>query len=242
VISDDPAAAITKELNRRPGAFLVMSTRGNGRLTGAVLGSVAGDILASTDAPFLALGPQADRPGWLTGRPRRRPAQFPDPLSVGAVVALVDGTASAEAALPVAASWAGALDRELVVVTVAEDAPAGVDGRTPNRFGTPDPAGYVTAVVEQLRATVPHVRGEVIRDPLGVASGVRSFLTEHPVAVIVVAATHRTGLERLRLGATAADIVRTATTPALIVPAARQQGPPPDRRAPEIQSIGRGPR
>lgn len=222
VVSENPAAAIAEELRHRPGSFLVMSTRGNGRLTGAVLGSVAGDILASSDAPFLVVGPQADRPGWLTGRPRRRPAQFPEPLSVGAVVALVDGTASDEPALRAASSWGTALDRELVVLTVAEDAPAELDGTTRNRFGPPDPTGYVNAKADQLRESVGQVRGEVTKDPLGVAAGVRSYLREHPVALIVVAATRRTGLERIRLGATAAEIVRASTAPALVVPATPQ--------------------
>lgn len=224
VVSKNPSAEITKELRDRPGAFLVMSTRGNGRVTGAVLGSVAGDILASIDAPFLAVGPQADRPGWLVGRPRRRPSQFPVPLSVGAVVALVDGTGSDEEALPAATAWAAALDRELVVLSVAEDAPAGFDGTAPNRFGPRDPQGYVNATADNLRATVPQVRGEVVLDPLGVASGVRSYLRDRKVALIVLAATRRTGLERLRLGATAADIVRASTAPALIVPV-KQQSP-----------------
>ena len=59
----------------------------------------------------------------------------------------------------------------------------------------------------------------MVKDPLGVAAGIRSYLRQRPVAFIVVAATRRTGLERLRLGATAADIVRASTAPALIVPA-----------------------
>lgn len=240
VVSENPAAAIGEELQRRPGSFLVMSTRGNGRLTGAVLGSVAGDVLASSDAPFLAVGPQADRPGWLTGRPRRRPAQFPDPLSVGAVVALVDGTASDEAALTAAAAWATALDRELVVLTVAEDAPAGLDGTARNRFGPADPTGYVNTAADQLRESVGRVRGEVTKDPLGVAAGLRSYLREHPVALIVVAATRRTGLERIRLGATAADIVRTSTAPALVVPAtARDTTSTGSRSTPDHQPLQR---
>jgi len=219
VVSDDPAAVISQVLGDRPATFLVMSTRGNGRISGAVLGSVAGDILASTSSPFLAIGPQADRPGWLVGRPRRRPSRFPDPLSVGAVVALVDGTEASEVALPAAAAWASALDRELVVLTVAEDAPAGLDGTPRNRFGPADSRAYVAAVADRVRAQVPSARGEVVLDPLTVASGIRSYLRQHPAALIVLAASRRTGLERLRLGATAADIVRTSTVPALIVPA-----------------------
>lgn len=154
-------------------------------------------------------------------------------MQFGAVVALVDGTTSSEAALPFAASWAAALDRELVVLTVAEDALSRLDGTTPNRFGPEDPQAYVTALVGRLSETVPNVRGEVVRDPLNVSSGVRRYLSQHQSALLVLAATRRSGLERLRLGATAAEIVRRSTIPALIVPMNQPDRP---RQSPRPES------
>ena len=217
VVSSDPRAAIAEHAAARDGSLLVMSTRGRGRLSGALFGSVAGDVLASGDGtPFIAVGPQADRPGWLVGRPRRRPRRWPAPLSTGHIVALVDGTAAGEAAVPVAARWAAALERELVVLTVTGEAPQ-------DRPGFAGPVADVHAVAERARGIAPRVRGEVVLDPIGVSAGVRSYLAVHDVALVVLGATRRTGVARLRRGATAADIVRTSTVPTLIVPSRKQQ-------------------
>jgi nucleotide-binding universal stress UspA family protein len=218
VVSSDPAKAIRKRVEEREGTLLVLSTRGRGRLSGAAFGSVAGDVLASTDVPFVAVGPNADRPGWLVGRPRRRPSRWRRPATSGSVVALVDGTPESETALPVAAQWATALDTELVVLTVAEDVPARLDGTTPNRFGPARPAAYVEDVAERWQLGAASVRGEVVADPLDVASGVKGYLADNDVALVVLAATRRTGLDRVRQGATAADVVRASDVPAVIVP------------------------
>ena len=217
VVSRHAPSALA-ELGGGDGTLLVLSTHARGRLSGAFVDSVAGGVLAEATEPFLVIGPHADRPGHLVGRPRRRPSSWPAPLSVGDVVALVDGSASSEAAVPAAADWAAALDVDLVVMSVAEDAPAGLDGRTPNRFGPADPPAYVSALADRWRDVWPRVRGEVVTDPVGVASGVRSHLAANPVALVVLAATRRTGVERLRHGATAADIVRSSTAPVLVVP------------------------
>lgn len=218
VISPDPGAAITEQAAARDGTLLVMSTRGRGRLSGTLFGSVAGDVLAAGDGtPFIAVGPLADRPGWLVGRPRRRPRTWPAPLSRGHIVALIDGTAEGDAAVPVAARWAAALDRELVVLTVTEDATAASEQR-PDRPGFAGPVADVHAIAERARGIAPRARAEVILDPIGVSAGVRSYLAVHDVALVVLAATRRTGAARLRRGATAADIVRTSRVPTLIVP------------------------
>jgi nucleotide-binding universal stress UspA family protein len=218
VVADDAATAIGEQWARRDDTLLVLSTRGRGRVGGAILGSVAEAVFAEATEPFVVVGPNADRPGHYVGRPRRRPSNWPEPLSAGVVVALVDGSPSSEKALGAAADWAEALGADLVVLTVAEDAPGGLDGTVPNRFGPADPREYVEGLAADLRARTPRVRAEVVRDPLGVASGIRTRLASTPAAILVLSATRRTGLERLRLGATAADVVRSATAPVLVVP------------------------
>jgi nucleotide-binding universal stress UspA family protein len=54
--------------------------------------------------------------------------------------------------------------------------------------------------------------------PISVPSALRSHLATHPTALVALTTHARTGRERLRLGATAADIIRTSTAPALVVP------------------------
>ena len=217
VLGDDPASAITSVASR-DGSVIVMSTRGRGRVSGALLGSVARSVLSSSSAPFIAVGPRGDRPSHFVGRPRRRPDSWPGPLSEGGIVALVDGTAASEAVLAPAAQWARGLDTELVVLSVAEDAPSGLDGVRSNRFGPEDAKAYVGGLAERWHTASPNVRGEVVFDPVSVASGVARYLASHPTALVALTASGHSGFARLRLGATAADIVRASTVPALVVP------------------------
>jgi len=106
----------------------------------------------------------------------------------------------------------------LSVVTVAEEAASTAAGERPNRFGPPDPERYVEELAARSRSVVADAVGEVVFDPISVASGLGRHLLAQPAGLVAVATHARTGLDRLRLGATAADIVRTSTSPALVVP------------------------
>lgn len=218
VIGADPAQAITARAAELGSCLVCLSTRGRGRVAGTVIGSVARAVLQSSTAPMVAVGPEADRPGALVGRPRRRPASWPEPLSVRRLVACVDGSSASEAVLPVAAGWARALDMRLAIVTVAEDVVTTHGaGPAPNRFGPPQPTRYVEQLADRWKDVVPGTVGEVVLDPIGVVSGLRAHLAARPAGLVAVATHARAGLDRLRLGAVAADIVRTSTAPALVI-------------------------
>jgi nucleotide-binding universal stress UspA family protein len=89
---------------------------------------VARSLLQRSAEPLIALGPAADNPGWSP-----RPRGWPEPLSVPRLVACVDGSATSEQILPLAAAWAAALDMSLTIITVIEDAP---EPTHPSRTGT----------------------------------------------------------------------------------------------------------
>jgi nucleotide-binding universal stress UspA family protein len=219
VVSDDAAAAITGHAAEVGPCVVCMSTRGRGRLIGTMIGSVARAVLQSSLTPVIAVGPQADRPPALVGRPPRRPSSWPEPLSVGRIVACVDGSPAAEAVLPVAARWAAALEMRLSILTVAEEAATTVGGARPNRLGPRDPGEYVERLAQRWSGIVPDgAIGEVGFTPTSVSSGLRRYLGGHPAGLVALTTHARTGLDRIRLGATAADIVRTSTAPALVVP------------------------
>jgi nucleotide-binding universal stress UspA family protein len=57
-----------------------------------------------------------------------------------------------------------------------------------------------------------------VYDPIGIAAGMRQHLSEEPAGLIALTTHARSGMQRIRLGAAAADIVRNATAPALVVP------------------------
>jgi nucleotide-binding universal stress UspA family protein len=168
----------------------------------------------------VAVGPQADRPGALVGRPRRRPDSWPEPLAVDRLVVCVDGSDASEQVLPIAAGWASALDMRLSIVTVAEDAALDTSGARPNRFGPPDPQAYVDGLAARWGTVVTGTSGQVVFDPISPAAGLDRHLADDPAGLVALATPTRSGLERIRLGATAADIVAASTVPVLVCPVA----------------------
>jgi nucleotide-binding universal stress UspA family protein len=105
----------------------------------------------------------------------------------------------------------------LSILTIAQDAARRLAGDRPNIFGPPDPAKYVEQLAERWAGLAPAVVGQVGFDPIGVASGLKAHLASHPTGLVAVATHARSGLDRLRFGATAAEIVGASTAPALVV-------------------------
>ena len=216
VVADDPARAIAQRAQELAPSVVCLSTMGWGRVVGSVIGSVTRELLQSCTQPVVAVGPHADRPPALVGRPRRRPSDFPAPLSNPSLLACVNGPES-EAVLPHAAHWAEVLGMRLTIVTVAEDLTSPT-GELLNGFGPPDPQAYVEQLARDWNDTLPDTTGEVVYDPIGIAAGLNARLKQDAVGMLAVTTHARSGLERLRLGATAADIVRTSPVPTLVVP------------------------
>jgi nucleotide-binding universal stress UspA family protein len=214
----DPATVIADRAGALGSCLVCLTTHGRGRLGGAFVGSVARSLLQRSPDPVVALGPMADNPGW-SPRPRR----WPEPLSVPRVVACVDGSPASEQALDVAAAWAQALDLSVTILTVADDAPAPVQPtRAETRYGRhADAEGYIDELVRRWRPHLPQIDGEVVRDPIGVASGVRAHLDQRPAGLVAVTTHARSGVPRLLLGATAASIVHASVAPCLVAPVRR---------------------
>jgi nucleotide-binding universal stress UspA family protein len=214
VVGDDPAAVIAETAAGLGSALLCMSTHGRGRVTGAVMGSVARSLLQRTREPIVAVGPVADRPG-------RFSSKAPVPLSVPRLVACVDGSPPSESLLPVAGAWADALAMSLTILTVAEPAPAPVrpDAGWYRRHGPEEDAdAYIRRLGEKWRNAAKEVNAEVVYDPISPADGLRTYLDQNPAGMVAVTTHARTGLRRVLLGADAANIVHASSAPALVVP------------------------
>jgi nucleotide-binding universal stress UspA family protein len=218
VAGDDPAHAITARADELESCVVCMSTRGRGRVAGALIGSVARSVLRTCRQAVVTVGPQADRPPALVGRPPRRPRSWPPPLSTNRLVACVDGSPQSEAVLPVAARWASALAMRMAILTVAEQTAVTARGHVVNSFGPPEPAQYVEELAASWSEPGLDILGQVVFDPIGVTAGLTAHLASEPAGLVAVATRGRTGLDRIRLGATAADIVRTSPAPTLVVP------------------------
>jgi nucleotide-binding universal stress UspA family protein len=215
VVGEEPSDAIVQRAATLGSCVVCLSTHGRGRLSGALVGSVARSVLQRSSDPIVALGPMADNPGWTP-----RPRSWPEPLSVRRIVACVDGSTASEQVLPIAAQWAGALEMSMTILTVTDDAlPPIRRSHQESRYGTySDADGYIEALVERWGATTVEVHGEVVRDPIGPASGLRFHLDQRPAGLVAVTTHARSGVQRVLLGATAASIVHASVAPCLVAP------------------------
>jgi nucleotide-binding universal stress UspA family protein len=193
-------ALVAEEL-RRP--LVCMSSHGHGR-SAAMLGSVAQDVLLALGAPVVLVGPMA----------ALGPVDAP-------VVVTVDGSEASEAAIAVGREWAARLDAELRVVTVFEPVPEPISGRPARRAHGPQ--GDVDAYLADLARRIggeggPPVEAVAVGDPIGAASGLRSWLPEHPAQLLACTTHARTGLSRVVVGSTTAQLVHASPVPVLVVP------------------------
>jgi nucleotide-binding universal stress UspA family protein len=202
VVGRDPAGTIHEALRRLPSAVLCMASHGRGG-SGALVGSVASEVVARGHDPLVVVGPFIS-----------------DELKGSGVLACVDETAASAALIPIGLRWSNLLGEPLTVTTVAEPVPPPIrEGHVHRRFG---PRGEVDAFLESLVAAVPNAGSEVetlaLYDPISPAEGVRSYLEDHQVALVVVSSHARTGLARIAFGSVAASIVHHSPSPVLVVP------------------------
>lgn len=213
VSGGDPAEEIARRAAELEECVVCLTTHGRGRLHGALVGSGARSVLQRSADAMIALGPMADNPGWSP-----RPRSWPEPLSVPRIVACVDGSETSEQVLPVAASWARALGMSLTVLTVTEDAPEPLRRELQrSRYGKGEaPESYIESLVQRWSGVLPKVDGEVVRDPIGPAGGIRAHLDQRPAGIVAVTTHARSGLQRALLGAQAASIVHASAAPCLV--------------------------
>lgn len=172
-------------------ATVCLATDGHGHGAHTLLGSVATGVIRMSHAPVLLAGPR------VAAAPPTR------------VVACLDGSRFAEQALPVAQGLAEQLDVPLVLVQVVEEAGPGAPLDVPE-------SGYVE---HQARALTGEVSWEVLHGD-DAASAIAAWIGDDPGTVVVLASHGRSGLSQLVLGSVAAGVIRVATGPVLVVPAA----------------------
>jgi nucleotide-binding universal stress UspA family protein len=210
------AANVTDEILGRAedlgDCVVCLSTHGRGRLGGAAIGSVARELVQRSGRSVVVLGPVGDMPDWT-----RSPA-WPAPLSAARIVACVDGSDASEEVLPVASGWARALEMSLTILTVAEDAPPPLRPERHRYGNSGDAQAYVDGLVARWSDAAPGVDGQVVSDPIGPARGIQAYLAQEPAGLVALTSHARSGLQRIRFGATAANIVQLSPAPCLVVP------------------------
>lgn len=194
--SDSVAVAVANHVEALSGATIVMSSHGHGR-SAAVLGSTADELLRLVYGPLVVIGPQVvDGAGAGVG------------ALDGAYVVPIDGSDAGEKIVPIAAAWAiefGAVP--WLVEVIDPDLRIG---------GDISESAYPARIAHSMQAKTGH---EIEYDVLHGDRPSRAIVefADRMEATLIFASTHgRTGLDRLRLGSVAAEIVRHAKCPVVL--------------------------
>ena len=176
------------------GSLVVMSSVGRGR-SAALLGSIAEDLLHHLLGPILVLGPEVD------------PVRF---HLDGRLLVPVDGSATSEYALGLAAAWGiehGAVPWLVHVVDPSELPPG----------GDVDETAYVARTAQRLREQSHHgVEFEVLHGH-SAHRAVIDAATAEDVSLIVTSTHGRTGLARVAAGSEAMGMIHGSPVPVLLV-------------------------
>lgn len=198
-VGDDPAATIVERAGQDE-ALVVLSTHGRGRVAGSLLGSVAEQVVREAGAPVVVVGPRTEgRSRWRTDR----------------LVVCLDGSAAAEAILPLAASWARTLQVPIELVHVVH--PEAFEQFAVNeQHADVLESNDLARVARRLRAPGVSVEWDVLHDAHAAAAIVR-HLEARPHSLVLLTTHSRRGLARLTLGSVAAELVRSSPTPLVLL-------------------------
>lgn len=190
--NDSVARALADQLDAESGSMIVMSSHGHGR-SAAVLGSTADELLRLTFGPIVVCGPHIDENAGAVD---------------GAYVVPVDGSEAAEKILPIAEAWAiefGAVP--WLVEVIKPDTQLG---------GDVFESAYPSRLAHRIHHETGHeVEFEVLHGDRP-SKAIVDFASRMRSPLIFVCTHGRTGLQRLRLGSVAAELVRHAPCPVVL--------------------------
>lgn len=174
--------------------LVCLATHGRAR-SAAIVGSTFARLAARADAPLVAVGPGV----------------VPADRSPGRLLVCLDGSPTAERALPVAAGWARRFGWSLSVATAADPVM-----RPPEH--EPAPSSYLDEIAARRDLAGLPVDATVLWGAADPHVVIGDLLDEQPADLVVLTTHARTGLARVALGSEAARIIRRCPVPVLVVP------------------------
>ncbi|MCX6022714.1 MAG: universal stress protein [Chloroflexi bacterium] len=206
VVFGRPSEEILRAAERAGADIIALSTHGRSGLGRWAQGSVASEVIRSSPTPVLVLRPDASSGA---------------PSSFSRILTPLDGSAVAEAALPLAADLANAAGATLVlaeaVPTLTDLAlgplwsiePEGMEAQAQAAV-----AAYLEETARPLKARGITVETKVLQgEP---ARELLKLAEEDAISIIVMATHGRTGWRRWLLGSVADRVVREAGRPVLL--------------------------
>jgi nucleotide-binding universal stress UspA family protein len=189
---DDVALALAEHLESINGSMIVISSHGHGR-SAAVLGSTVDQLLRTMFGPIVVIGPHVgDDAGSVAGK----------------YVIPLDSSHAAESAAHIGLAWSVEFSAEPWIVEVA-DPSVSVAGDTVEW-------GYPARIARELTvASGREVEYEVLHGSRPSRSIVE-FADQQQASLIFMSTHGRTGIDRLRLGSVAAEVIRHANCPVVL--------------------------
>ena len=217
VLEGDAAEAIIKEADARPGTLIVMATHGRSGLGRWLMGSVTDKVVRHAHQPTLVVRARDGADGARDSADGSR-------ANIGEVILPLDGSATAEAAIPHAVEMAKLLGAGISLiraVSPASHADASLE-YMPDSYqrlvedAREDAEEYLDGVATRIRDQgISEVRSEA---SIGNASSAIVDLARAADEPLVVMATHgRSGVGRWVLGSVADRVVRHGPGPVLVV-------------------------
>ena len=222
ILSGRVAETLREHVSSSPDDLVVMSTHGRGPLSRAWLGSVADRLVRHSRVPVLLFRPAQEGP-----------IDLRTPYAFTRIVVALDGSEYAEAGL----DWAhriGAPARATYVLVRAVPPRFAASPYMPYGVKEPqevagqegeDAARYLLDVKTRWSRTGRTIETAVLPG-VQPGPGVTTFARKTEADLIVVTTHGRSGLPRLLLGSVADKVIRSATTPVLIVRSPDRAGGP----------------
>jgi nucleotide-binding universal stress UspA family protein len=180
------AKAVASMLSFRPNSLICMSTSGRTGVLRATYGSMVERLLREVDAPIVAIGPK-----WAGT----------SVVDLSHLVVCMDGTPTAEAAIPLAARWAALRPLNVTLVHVRsrhDEASVDLD-----RLG------------QTLESTCEIVDRVTVDDD-DVVDGILEVVHHSISPFVVIATSARTGLDRFVHGSVTASLLAKCPVPVLV--------------------------
>jgi nucleotide-binding universal stress UspA family protein len=207
VVLGDPASELVRTARLEEASLIALATHGRSGLGRWTHGSVADRVLHGTTTPLLLVRPDE--------------AWTPAPREIRQVLVALDGSRTAEAALPLARSIARVFEAPITLLRAAE--PMFYD------FELGDAGQILDAVEEGARRYLDGVAARERRHGVSVHPVVRvgfaaetlaQWVAEHPGTLLVLTTHARAGLGVALLGSVARRVTQIVRAPLVVVPPA----------------------
>jgi nucleotide-binding universal stress UspA family protein len=203
VKTDIPHKAILRYATEQDIDLIVMGTHGRTGVERYLLGSVTEKVVRLSDVPVLTV--KAEDDGSVT-------YPYTD------ILVPTDGSKGAEAAIGPAVSVANMYDARIHAYSVIDTMAMGVDVRSGALLDALEESAQSAVEVVEERATEASVSAvETAIEHGSPYRGIRSYVEEHDIDLVVMGTHGRSGIERYLLGSVTEKTVRTSPAPVMTV-------------------------